>query len=136
MDGRLSRSQLKEILSKKKPAPTVDFSVLQGRHIAMFVSSLRKKKDGSEVSSSTHNTARSSINDLFRKYDVEMPKEMKTYLVPYFRGLKRTTAAKKGEGKQKLHTGRLPMEFSFYCYLAESLLKSGWSFVFFSISQN
>jgi len=123
-NGSLKRAFVKKIIDNSVPPAPVLFDLLTAHHIKLFITSL-KKADGFDVGSSTHNTARSSIRDLFRSFNVTMPENMQQELETYFKGLKRVTVARQAQGKEKIQVGKSPMEFSLLCYLARRLLESG-----------
>jgi len=90
--GKLRRTYVKQFLSAGVKPP-LRFEALTAHDMEVFITSL-KKRDGSEVSSSTHNTARSALRDLYRSYNVSVPQEVDDALEKFFKGLKRQTAKK------------------------------------------
>jgi len=97
--GLLQRSFVKQVLLDATLPPPIRFDKLSSNDIQLFVASL-KKKDGSAVGSSTHNTTRSAVRDLFRTYNqMELVEKMGSSLGQFFRGLKRSTAQQQGKGE-------------------------------------
>jgi len=90
--GKLRRTYVKQFLSAGDKPP-LRFEALTAHDMEVFITSL-KKRDGSKVSSATHNTARSALRDLYRSYNVSVPQEVDDALEKFFKGLKRQTAKK------------------------------------------
>jgi len=89
--GVLKRAFVKQLLIDAIPPAPVLLEKIDAEVISLFVASL-KKTDGTAVGSSTHNTTRSSLRDLFRAYKcMDLAESMNTSL-SNFKGLKRTTA--------------------------------------------
>ena len=125
--GVLKRAFVKQLLIDAVPPAPVLLEKIDAEVISLFVASL-KKTDGTAVGSSTHNTTRSSLRDLFRAYKcMDLAESMNTSLSNFFKGLKRTTAQAQGRGVGKIQVGKTPLDFSLYCFLAARMLRSSSS---------
>lgn len=124
-DGRLKRGSLKTIiLSARRPCP-VRCDAVTAHDIQLWLASLKKRSDGSDVGNSTYNTARSAVTFLYRSYEYNMSREVEFAIQTFFKGLKRLTADAKERGEGKVSIGEEKLEFSLYRFLAHSLMTSG-----------
>ncbi len=121
---QLDVKRMKDIVLAALPPAPLHFDDIKSRTLQRFIISLNKR-DGSSVGSSTHNTTRSAIHDLYRSYDAIMPpKELKA-LEKFFKGLKRTTAKSQAGGEGRVQVGKTSANFAVYRRMATEFLKRG-----------
>ena len=77
-----------------------------------------KKRDGMKPSFTVYNTHRSALCNLYRKASMSMPDRMEKELRVIYKGLRRRTVTETSQGRSEVRTGKNPLSFSLYRFLA------------------
>ena len=101
--------------------PPINFDNLTVPIFMSWILSVRKK-NGMRPGTSQYGTHRSGLFNLFRAYELVMPRDFEKQLGGLYRGLKRKVALNIAAGGGKIKVGKDPLAFSLFRFLGLSLL--------------
>ena len=117
-----SNNSVKSVMKNFPRVSPINFDLLTAADFISWLVTVRKK-DGTKPGNSTYNGLRTSLFNLFRDYGAIMSRKMEGELKDMFKGLKRTTAMQIAQGEGKIKSGKDPLSFSLYRFLAMEMLK-------------
>jgi hypothetical protein len=121
------------LLKPEKRRPPVCFENITAKHFVEFLVQ-QKKRDGTKLGMSGMSTHRSALYNMFRDFEVTMPRVLESELKTYFKGLKRRNAKDLAEGGGRVKVGKDPLDHSLYRWLCKQLLRSAKSEAIFSLT--
>ena len=111
------------ILDVQITAQPMNFDLITADLFTTYILSLRKT-NGTKPGMSTYTTHRASIKHLFRMYSVSLPTELSELLALDYKSLKRTVAERINASGGEITVGKIPLEYSFYCFFTDMCLKN------------
>jgi hypothetical protein len=120
-DGIPTRKSVKEFLLKGDDFP-VKFELLKASDFTVWLTALEEENGGFH-SYSTYSSHRSAFLHLFVTYGVTIPADMSKQLGQYLKNLKRGIAKEITDGSGNIKSGKDPLQFSFYRFIAFLFLK-------------
>ena len=91
-----------------------------------------RKKNGMRPGTSQYGTHRSGLFNLFRAYELVMPRDFEKQLGGLYRGLKRKVALNIAAGGGKIKVGKDPLAFSLFRFLGLLLLLQDFRAIVFA----
>ena len=115
----------KKIVAYLQHAPNnphpIHFERISARDFVTWLVTLQTRNG--DPSYSSYNSHRTAFFNLFRNYHQTMSPTLETELSNHFKGLKRRNVQQMNIGETPIKTGKEPLSFGLYRYLAMSLLK-------------
>ena len=114
---------IRQYLKQAPSNPPIAFEEMTSDLFIKYIATMRNKK-GDKPGISTFRGQRTGLFNLFRMYGLTLSNQLSMELTRDYQGLGRLTALRVTNGEGNITSGKDPMDFSLYKFIAHAQLKS------------
>ena len=122
LDNREKRKIIVDVLKNAPLNPPLLFGDIKPIDLLTWIVSL-KKKDGSDLGNSSYALHRSAVSNMYRDFRVNMNEKDVQEIGIHYRGLKRKVASDNMTQGRRTHSGKIPLTFDLFKFLAKRMLE-------------